>query len=48
MVFSTKYIQHLGYDKDLKFTSRVHRDVTGLQFVASVGGICAIKLLGID
>jgi hypothetical protein len=48
MVFSTEYIQHLSYDKDLEVTSRVLRDVTGLQFVVSVGGICAIKLIGID
>ena len=48
MVFSTKYIQHLGYDKDHKVTTRVLGDVIGLQFVASVGGIYVIKLLGID
>jgi hypothetical protein len=48
MVFGTEYIQHLGYDKDLKVTTRVLGDVIGLQFVASVGGICAIKLLGVD
>jgi hypothetical protein len=48
MVFGIEYIQHLGYDKDLKVTTKVLGDVIGLQFVASVGGICAIKLLGID
>jgi hypothetical protein len=48
MVFGTKYIQHLSYNKDLKVTTRVLRDVTGLQFVTSVSGICAIKLLSIN
>jgi hypothetical protein len=48
MVFSTEYIQHFSYDKDLKVTTRVLRDVIGLQFVVSVGSICAIKLLSIN
>jgi hypothetical protein len=48
MVFGTEYIQHLGYDKDLEVTSRVLGDVTELRFVASVGGICAIELIGVD
>ena len=48
MVFGTEYIQHLGYDKDLSVTSRVLGDVTGLRFVVGLGGICALKLLGVD
>jgi hypothetical protein len=48
MVFSTEYIQHLGYNKDLEVTSRVLGDVIGLQFVVSVGGICAIKLISVN
>jgi hypothetical protein len=47
-IFGTEYIQHLDYDKDLKATSIVLGDVTGLRFVASVCGICAIKLIGVD
>jgi hypothetical protein len=48
MVFGTEYIQHLSYNKDLEVTSRVLGDVLGLQFVTSVSGICAIKLIGVD
>jgi hypothetical protein len=48
MVFGTKYIQRLGYNKDLKVTTKVLGDVTRLQFVASVSSICAIKLLSIS
>jgi hypothetical protein len=48
MVFGTEYIQRLGYDKDLKVTSSVLGDVIGLRFVASVSGICAIKLISVD
>jgi hypothetical protein len=39
MVFSTKYIQDLGYDKDYKVASRVLGDVTRLKFIASLSGI---------
>jgi hypothetical protein len=48
MVFSTEYIQDLGYDKDHKATSKVVRDVVGLKFVTSLSGICAIKVFSVN
>lgn len=47
-VFGTQYIQDLGYNGDHKFTSTVQGDVAGLKFAASVGGICAIQIFGVD
>jgi hypothetical protein len=48
IVFGTEYIQDLVIDKDHKGTSKVLRDVTGLKFVLSLSGICAIKVVGIN
>ena len=48
MVFGTEYIQHLSYNKDLRVTSKVLKDVTRLRFITSVSGICAIKLIDAD
>jgi hypothetical protein len=48
MVFGTEYIQDLVIDKDHKGTSMVLGDVIGLKFVLSLGGICAIKVVGIN
>jgi hypothetical protein len=48
MVFGTEYIQRLSYDRDCKATSKVLGDVMGLRFIASLGGICAIKVFGVD
>ena len=48
MVFGTEYIQDLGYDEDHKAASNVVREVVGLKFVTSLGGICAIKVFGVN
>jgi hypothetical protein len=47
-VFRTKYIRSLVINKHHKGTSIVLRDVTGLKFVLSLSGICAIKVVGIN
>jgi len=44
-IFGIEYIQDLITDE---VKSEVLGVVTGLRFVASLGGICAIKLLGAD
>jgi hypothetical protein len=48
MVFSTKYIQDLGYNEDHKATSNVVREVVGLKFITSLSGICAIKVFSVN
>ena len=48
MVFSTEYIQDLGYNEDHKAASNVVREVIGLKFVTSLSGICAIKVFGVN
>jgi hypothetical protein len=48
MVFGTEYIQDLDYGEDCKAASKVDRDVVGLKFVTSLGGICAFKIFSVD
>jgi hypothetical protein len=47
MVFGTEYIRALVIDKDHKGTSKIFGEVKGLKVVSSLGGICAIKVVGI-
>lgn len=45
-VFGTEYIQNLSNNGDQQGNFEVLGDVTEVKFVASLGGICAIKLVG--
>ncbi len=47
MVFGTEYIWGLVIDEDHSRTSKVLGDISGLKFVTSLSGICAIKVFGV-
>jgi hypothetical protein len=48
MVFGIEYIRDLNYYEDHKVKSEFIRDVVGLKLVTSLGGICAIKVFGVN
>ncbi|KAH8598586.1 hypothetical protein B0O99DRAFT_615450 [Bisporella sp. PMI_857] len=47
-VFGTEYIQELAINRYLGSDLQSFGDVTGLKYITSLGGICAIQLLSID
>ncbi|KAH6692790.1 hypothetical protein BKA61DRAFT_281285 [Leptodontidium sp. MPI-SDFR-AT-0119] len=47
-VFGTEYIQDLIVDGDSEGNRWSIRDATGLKYITSLGGLCAIQFLGID
>jgi hypothetical protein len=47
-VFGTEYIQDLIMDGDSKENRGSIGDTTGVKYITSLGGLCAIQFLGID
>ena len=47
-IFGTEYIQELVMDRDLEGNPGSIKDTTGVKYMTSLGGICAIQLLRND
>ncbi|KAH6716271.1 hypothetical protein BKA61DRAFT_515826, partial [Leptodontidium sp. MPI-SDFR-AT-0119] len=47
-VFGTEYIQDLIMGGDSKENCRPNSDTTGVKYIISLGGLCAIQFLSID
>jgi hypothetical protein len=47
-IFGTEYIQDLVIDRDLEGNPQSFGDTTGLRYITSLGGICAIQRLSIN
>lgn len=47
-VFGTEYIQGLMVDRDCEENHEPRGETIGVRYITSIGGLCAIQLLGID